>query len=167
MLRPPAPRTAALGVLAALSAAALAGCSGDAPDGLPENRPAAPDTVLSANSTAELGTTVVDGNVYTLYRSDRDSANPSTSTCVDACAADWPPMLTDPATPPVLEGIDPAVVGTVARPDGTMQVTIAGWPVYRHAADPAPGATDGNGVDGTWFAIKPDGSKAAKPTRAG
>ena len=74
-------------------------------------------------------------------------------------------MLTDPGTQPVLEGVDEAAYGTVVRPDGSTQVTIGGWPVYRHAAD-QPGATDGNGVDGNWFAIKPDGSKAAPPKPA-
>ena len=64
------------------------------------------------------------------------------------------------AEKPLVEGIDEAAVGTVTRPDGSVQVTIGGWPVYRHADDSAPGSTDGNGVDDVWFAIQPDGSKA-------
>lgn len=120
-------------------------------------------TILSANSTAALGTVVIDGLGRTLYRNDNDSASPSTATCVDSCASTWPPVLDEPGAPLVVEGIDRAVVGTVARPDGSVQLTIGGWPVYRYAADPAAGATTGQGVGGTWFAVRPDGSKAAAP----
>ncbi|MBC8093129.1 MAG: hypothetical protein H7Y15_14560, partial [Pseudonocardia sp.] len=49
------------------------------------------------------------------------------------------------------------------RPDGGVQLTLGGWPVYRYAADPAPGATDGNGVGEKWFAINPEGGKAVAP----
>ncbi|MFC8278133.1 hypothetical protein ACFUJR_37525 [Streptomyces sp. NPDC057271] len=35
---------------------------------------------------------------------------------------------------------------------------MAGWPVYRYTGDTAPGQTAGNGVDGTWHALAPDGS---------
>jgi predicted lipoprotein with Yx(FWY)xxD motif len=125
-----------------------------------------PGTILSSNSTKQLGTTVVDGSLNTLYRFDRDSAEPPTATCVDACAEAWPPLLTDSSQPTILEGLEEGAVGTVTRPDGSTQVTIGGWPVYRHAEDSAPGATDGNGVDGAWFAIKPDGRKAGKPQAA-
>lgn len=156
-------RTRALAVATAVAALTLAACGSEPERGpLPPAPTAqnAPGTILGVNSTQQLGTVVVDGNVYTLYRFDGDSANPPTATCVDACAEDWPPMLTDPATTPVLEGIDESAIGTVTRPGGQTQLTIGGWPVYRHAADSAPGATDGNGVDDAWYAVAPDGSKA-------
>jgi predicted lipoprotein with Yx(FWY)xxD motif len=154
------PRTRALAIVVATAALTLAACGGDEPPTGTAPAPPTSGTVITLNSTKQLGTVVTDGNVNTLYRYDEDSANPPTATCVDDCAEDWPPVLTDPAEKPVLEGIDEAAFGTVTRPDGSVQVTIGGWPVYRHA-DSAPGATDGNGVDGTWFAIQPDGSKAA------
>ena len=154
------PRTRALAVVVAAAALTLAACGSDEPATGPGPAATTPATVLTLNSTKQLGTVVVDANVNTLYRYDQDSANPPTATCLDDCAEDWPPVLTDPSEKPVLEGIDEAAFGTVTRPDGSVQVTIGGWPVYRHA-DSAPGATDGNGVDDTWFAIQPDGSKAA------
>lgn len=118
------------------------------------------DTILSANSTAQLGTVVIDGLGFTLYRSDGDSAKPPTSTCVDACARDWPPVLDKTGAEPVLEGVDPSVVGSVIRDDGSEQVTIGGWPVYRYAADSAPGSTDGHGKADAWWAVTPTGAKA-------
>jgi predicted lipoprotein with Yx(FWY)xxD motif len=155
-------RTRALAVVVAAAALTLAACGSDEPATQSGVGPAAatPGTVLTLNSTKQLGTVVVDGNVNTLYRYDQDSANPPTATCLDDCAEDWPPVLVDPAEKPVLEGIDEAAFGTVTRPDGSIQATIGGWPVYRHA-ESEPGATDGNGVDGAWFAVQPDGSKAA------
>jgi len=56
-------------------------------------------------------------------------------------------------------GIDRSLVGTVTRDDGTEQVTLAGWPLYRNAKDVMPGNTAGQGVDEAWFPVKPDGSK--------
>ncbi len=169
-------RTPVLAGVAAVAALSLSACgfSGESDESDSSSGASAPvsvlvpppGTILSANSTKQLGTTVVDGNVATLYRFDRDSAEPPTATCVDDCAQAWPPVLTDPSQPRVLEGIADEAVGTVTRPDGTTQVTIGGWPVYRHASD-APGATDGNGVDGAWFAIQPDGSKAVHPKATG
>ena len=126
-----------------LLAAALAACSAPEPTGAsgaaPATQLAEPDhTVLAANSTAKLGTVVIDGLGWTLYRSDADSATPPRSACTGSCADEWPPVLMQAGTP-AYEGVDPAAVGTVARDDGRQQVTIGGWPVYRHASDSPAG----------------------------
>lgn len=170
-------RTPALAAVAAVAAIALSACGfvGDGTDTYDAGSAAPvggtgaktldppPETILSANSTAQLGTVVIDGLGHTLYRFDEDSARPPTATCTDACASTWPPVVTDPGKTPILEGVNEDEVGTVERPDGSMQVTIGGWPVYRHAADSAAGATDGHGVSGAWFAVTPEGTKAAAP----
>jgi len=72
---------------------------------------------------------VTDGEGNVLYRYDHDQ--PSVSTCFGACAATWIPVLTSGT--PAVTGIDPTLVSTLRRPDGTLQVTLAGWPLYRHA----------------------------------
>jgi predicted lipoprotein with Yx(FWY)xxD motif len=151
---------------AALLVAALAACSAPEPSGAsgaaPATQLAEPDhTVLSANSTAKLGTVVIDGLGWTLYRSDADSATPSKSACTGSCAEEWPPVLMQAGTP-AYDGVDPGVVGTVPRDDGRRQVTIGGWPVYRHAGDSQPGAVDGQGAQGRWFAVTPTGGKASQ-----
>ena len=87
---------------------------------------------------------MIDGLGWTLYRSDADSAKPSKSACTGTCADEWPPVLMQAGTPDY-EGVDPSVVGTITRDDGRQQVTIGGWPVYRHANDSAPGSVDGQG----------------------
>lgn len=140
-----------------------AGSDGGGPVAAPETLAAPAGTVLTANSTARLGVVVVDGLGWTLYRFDGDTARPPASTCAGDCAADWPPVLAEPGSPLTVEGVEQAAVGTVTRPDGGVQLTIAGWPVHRYAADAAPGATDGHGVGGTWFAITPQGGRAEAP----
>ena len=60
-----------------------------------------------------------------------------------------------------ISGIDPKLVGKTRRADGTEQVTVGGWPVYRYAKDTAPGQANGHDVGGTWFAIEGNGCKVS------
>jgi predicted lipoprotein with Yx(FWY)xxD motif len=123
--------------------------------------PAAPaGPALTASQTGALGTVVVDGTGFTLYRFDKDKPKPSKSTCVAACADKWPPVIADSVDDVALEGVDRAAVGTVKRADGTLQLTIGGWPVYRFGGDKQAGDTAGQGVGNTWFAVTPAGKKA-------
>ncbi|MFI6055800.1 hypothetical protein ACIBCO_37705 [Streptomyces violascens] len=120
-------------------------------------RPAA-DT-LSTAKVAKVGTVVVDGKGFVLYRFDKDTAQPTPrSNCYGTCATQWPPA---PATGNVtVKGIDKSLVGTVTRNDGTKQLTLAGRPLYRYAQDDEPHEAYGQGVGGTWFAATPTGAKA-------
>jgi predicted lipoprotein with Yx(FWY)xxD motif len=123
-----------------------------------EPRPTAPtEPVLRAKLTRKHGTVVVDADGMTLYRSDKDSAKPSRSRCTGACTKLWKPALAPGVDLPVA-GIDPDVVGTIIRPDGTPQLTIAGWPVYRFAKDARPGDIKGQ-CKARFFAITPEGGR--------
>ncbi|MBB5956021.1 putative lipoprotein with Yx(FWY)xxD motif [Saccharothrix tamanrassetensis] len=128
----------------------------ETPDAAAADGPALATAVVSG-----LGTVLTDGEGLTLYRFDKDTANPSLSTCDGDCAAKWPPALATSADVEV-QGVDKVLVGTVQRDDGTKQLTVGGWPVYRFAQDAAPGEAKGQGVGGTWFVAAPDGKKAAK-----
>ncbi|OLB74777.1 MAG: hypothetical protein AUI14_22695 [Actinobacteria bacterium 13_2_20CM_2_71_6] len=114
---------------------------------------------LTAASVGNLGTVVTDTNGMTLYRFDLDVAKPPTTNCDGDCARAWPPLLATSDTVEV-SGVDKALVGTVTRKDGTRQLTVNSWPVYRFAKDKAPGDANGQGVNGTWFAVTPQGRKA-------
>lgn len=118
---------------------------------------------ISTTVTA-LGT-VVTNDGFTLYRYAEDRAAPPRSTCTGGCATTWPPVVAP--NPPAGTGLDPALLGSVGRPDGTRQLTVNGWPVYRFARDAAPGDVRGQGVGGgAWTAIGFDGRpvEAALPT---
>jgi predicted lipoprotein with Yx(FWY)xxD motif len=101
----------------------------------------------------------LDGRV--LYRFEADEHDPPASLCENDCLQVWPPVLTD-GTPPRLDGVDPTLVGTLARPDGTTQVTLGGWPLYRFVDDTGPGTTRGENVGGNWSAIGADGKALVK-----
>ncbi|MFC0507066.1 hypothetical protein [Micromonospora costi] len=120
---------------------------------------------LQLGDNPELGPVVLDGQGFTLYRFDKDSSAPSRSTCTEGCLLQWLPVLVSEKIK--FANLDPAKLGAVARPDGTQQVTVGGWPVYRFAEDQVPGQISGQGVDGLWFVVSPDGSKAAAPTDTG
>ncbi|MEV6601641.1 hypothetical protein AB0M36_33020 [Actinoplanes sp. NPDC051346] len=115
---------------------------------------------LTAARAGDLNPVLVNGAGLTLYRFDQDTAKPSKSTCNGDCAAKWPPVTVKPNGKIFVAGVPKSKVGVVKRDDGRLQVTVAGWPVYRFAKDTAPGDTKGQGVGGTWFGIRPDGKKA-------
>ncbi|NMO90624.1 hypothetical protein [Actinomycetospora sp. TBRC 11914] len=102
---------------------------------------------------------VATSDGYTVYEYTKDSNKPANATCTGACATAWPPVLAGDT--PWLKGVNPDKVGTVDRPDGTKQMTLNGWPLYRYAKDTKPGDTTGNGVGGTWKALNPEGKAVA------
>ncbi|MGK5444377.1 hypothetical protein ACSNN7_21510 [Micromonospora sp. URMC 105] len=112
---------------------------------------------LVGKKVARMGNVVTDQEGWILYRFDKDSDDPPSSNCVDKCAQVWPPALTDGN--PQLQGVSDDKVGTVTRQDGTRQITIGGWPVYRYIGDKKPGQWKGQGVGGTWFVVDPNGKK--------
>jgi predicted lipoprotein with Yx(FWY)xxD motif len=115
---------------------------------------------LSATESDTLGAIVTDDGGRTLYRFDEDSADPSVSNCAGDCAAKWPPALAGSTVR--VQGVAKELVGTVTRADGSKQLTLNGWPLYRLAKDAKAGDTLGQGVGGTWFAATPEGKKAAE-----
>ncbi|WP_020422399.1 SCO0930 family lipoprotein [Amycolatopsis sp. ATCC 39116] len=123
-----------------------------------------PAVGLVASDVDGLGPVLTDSNGLTLYRFDRDTARPPKSACAGDCATTWPPVIATGAVD--VRGVDAKLVGTVARADGTQQVTVNGWPVYRYAKDTVAGEAKGQGVGGTWAAITPTGAKAATPETA-
>lgn len=159
------PRVAVLIGAAALTLA-LSACS---TGGFTDARDAVPIGDLAAGGTpvptGGLGTgvtavgTVVTTEGFTVYRFANDTTAPSASTCVDECAVRWPPVKGDGQ--PALQGIPTGLVGTIGRPDGTQQLTLNGWPLYRFAGDTAPGEAKGEGVGGTWAAMGANGSPAS------
>ena len=153
-------RTGLISAVAAAGVVTLSACSdmssastvGGAPMGQPGH------VMLEATTIAGLGSVIVDAAGNTLYRYDKDVAQPSMSNCDGACATTWPPVLA--TATPMLDGVDQGMVGTVVRKDGSKQLTLNGWPLYEFSNDKAPGQANGQGVNGAWFAVTPAGGKA-------
>lgn len=122
------------------AAAASSSPAGQAPS-------AAPAAVAQVGT---FGQVLVGANGNTLYAFTKDVDG--VSTCFDACAAAWPAVIVTPGFTP-LAGVDPSLVTTVDRPDGSKQLKIGKWPLYFYTGDGAPGDANGQGVNGKWFAI--------------
>ncbi len=111
--------------------------------------PAAAASVALAQS-GTLGQVLTDSSGMTLYAFTDDSAG--VSTCLDKCAAAWPAFTVDGAfTAPA--GFNQADFSIVGRPDGTSQLKFGKWPLYYYAGDGKAGETQGQGINGKWFAL--------------
>ncbi|MBX7267414.1 hypothetical protein KIF24_16180 [Micromonospora sp. Llam7] len=147
--------------LAVAATLLLTGCDrspGAVPVSPVGSTPPAHPSGLFASTSQTLGAVVIDGQGYLLYRSDRDDRAPSRSRCTGSCAQRWLPV---PAASDLrVVGINRQLVGTLARPDGRLQLTLDGWPLYGYAGDRAPGDATGQEVDGVWRVVRPDGSAA-------
>jgi predicted lipoprotein with Yx(FWY)xxD motif len=118
-----------------------------------------PGTVLAkVVDNARFGRLLVDSQGLTIYRYDRDTANPPKSNCYGKCIVKWPPIKFVPGAS--IQGIDPGLIGKVVRTDGSEQLTIAGWPAYRFWNDKVPGDVKGQGVGKTWWAMTAEGRRA-------
>lgn len=90
------------------------------------------------------GWSFADERGMTIYTYDRDEGTPGESSCNDACATAWPPLVAAADAKPLPDW------SLIARKDGTQQWAYRGKPLYRYAADAFPGATFGDGVDTVW-----------------
>jgi predicted lipoprotein with Yx(FWY)xxD motif len=132
----------------ALAAAAVTGWARHL-TGPPASGPATAATVLDIRIIDGV-TVLTDAEGHTLYWFGPDTAR--WSACQGACAQNWPPV-TGPAT---RRAEVTGTVGAIARPDGSLQATYDGHPLYTTTADTAPGQAKGNGVwshGGQWHEV--------------
>jgi predicted lipoprotein with Yx(FWY)xxD motif len=99
---------------------------------------------------------LVDEQGRSLYVYMNDSQNGNTSSCLDDCAVEWPPLVVT-GTPAAGPGVDATRLGTIKRDDGSSQATFNGWPLYYYTMDTAPGTTNGQSYTGVWFLVSPTG----------
>jgi predicted lipoprotein with Yx(FWY)xxD motif len=112
-------------------------------------------TVRSADNPA-LGAILVGATGLTLYHYADDHG--SVVKCNGACAQQWPPVLVAANAKPVAgPGLASSKLGTVKRPDGTIQVTYGGYALYRFAGDRHGGEVNGQGFEKEWYAVAPSG----------
>jgi predicted lipoprotein with Yx(FWY)xxD motif len=126
---------------------------------------AAPTIMVSMNSS--LGQILTDVRGKTLYVYTQDT--PGVSNCTGNCATLWPPLTVAQGETPVAGSGVSSTLGTLTRPDGTIQVTVNNLPVYYWSKDANSGDATGQGVGGFWFVLDPSGSlvKGTSATPAG
>lgn len=153
---PPSPSSAAAGPGAAGSGAD----SGTSPAS-GAGAPATDAATLAMSTHGAHGAYVTDSAGVALYHleGDRDG-----SKCTGDCLGAWPPVLVGASQPNGATGLQGAMISSVARPDGSRQVTYNGHPLYRYAADGGSATTNGHGVKdkyGAWHLVSPQGTPVA------
>ena len=143
---------------------------------VPTETPVVNEGILVVRQDSTIGAYLVEENGKAVYVNLNDTAG-TTSSCYDQCAETWIPvpyMGTDISTiddTMIGDDVDVALLGTITRTDGIVQLTYDGWPLYTYVDDLQNGDLLGIGMDGTWYLISPegepldaDGKPAATPT---
>lgn len=117
--------------------------------------------VLTISKTAQYGPYIADAGGRALYMFTADQGG--TSNCYDQCAEMWPPFLSPAGTPRAgVAEVQPQLIGTTQRRDGSTQVTYGGHPLYFYHKDAGPGQATGQDVHdsgGEWYLVTPAGEK--------
>ncbi len=155
-----------LATTAAVGGIGLAGClgGGDGDDGGGSTPTTTPTDTSMDGTTAtvqvrshdDLGDILVGPDGMTMYMFDTDEQGAGASTCMDGCAATWPPLTVD-GEPTAGDGVT-ATLSTFERSDGSTQVAANGWPLYGYGPDNQPGDATGQGANGVWWVLAPDGT---------
>ncbi len=118
--------------------------------------------VVVKSASSSLGTILVDSQGMALYHlgGERSGKFICTST---ACLGVWHPLIAPSSGAPSGEV---GSLGTVQRPEGTVQVTYKGTPLYTFAQDKQAGETNGQGIKdvGTWSVITTSSGSAPSST---
>jgi predicted lipoprotein with Yx(FWY)xxD motif len=101
---------------------------------------------IGTTTTAQFGTILIGANGMALYTKAGDSA--TTSNRSGSRLTAWPPLAVSPGQQAVAGPGVNGTFGTLARPDGTLQATYNGRPLYYCQADKVSGDVTGNGIDG-------------------
>jgi len=157
--------------IASVLAVSIAACGAtsqpaktQAPASAPAARPADPVRQLPPRlavirvSRSPYGAALVDRRGFALYRFTHDRS--ASSSCYGACAVAWPPYVVADRALASTTGAHTALLGTVRRRDGRLQVTYAGRPLYYYVGDRRPGEVLCQAVTefgGTWYVVAADG----------
>jgi predicted lipoprotein with Yx(FWY)xxD motif len=101
----------------------------------------ASSTTVSVKQLSDVGSVLVDGSGKALYTSDQEARG--NIVCTGACKAFWKPVTFDGDGEPTGPA-DAGKLGVIKRPDGGMQVTDNGKPLYTFSED-SPGKATGDG----------------------
>ena len=107
---------------------------------------------------SEFGPMLFGPKKQAIYIFEKDSEGKTV--CYDECAEAWPPVFTE-GEAKAGRGVEGALLGTVRRRDGKLQVTYAGKPLYFYAHE-GPGEVRCHNVNlngGLWWVVGPDGKR--------
>jgi len=152
---------AAAAVVAVAAACSSPGTPSSSGGGSSAHAAAAAGSLMAAKIGG--ATVLTNAKGFTLYSFAPDTS--TKSNCNGTCAQNWPPVK-GPATAAGVKG----TFGTIKRPDGSIQATFDGHPLYTFVGDTAPGQAKGNGLNaagGVWHEVTTSGSAPAGSSSSG
>ena len=122
--------------------------------------------VVSSARRGSLGAILVNSKGFTLYHYAPDKG--TKIACQSGCDQAWPPLVLPKGVTHATAGtgVVRALLGTVKRPGGTLQVTYRGLTLYRYVGDTKAGQTTGNSVP-NWHSVALKASSAPTTTTTG
>jgi len=112
--------------------------------------------VVVKSASNSLGTILVNSQGITLYHLSGE-VNGKLICTSSACVSVWHPLIAPASGAPNGEV---GSLGTVKRPEGKIQITYKGTPLYTFTGDQQAGETKGQGIKdvGTWSVVKTSSS---------
>lgn len=120
---------------------------------------------LTTHQASSVGTVVANGKGYTLYSVKGDK---NKVVCTGSCASVWPPFIVTGSMPSA-SGLS-GKLGEIKDPNGKMQLTYDGYPLYAYSGDSAPGQANGQAYKapfGVWYAMTPSGLASSSSSGSG
>jgi predicted lipoprotein with Yx(FWY)xxD motif len=160
-----------LSLPAAAASLLLAACGSSSTSGNTTSSAASTQPARQASSSSQgavvdtasssLGTILVNSQGMTLYHLSGEQNGKFI--CTGTCIGVWHPLIAPSSGVPSGEV---GSLGTVKRPEGTVQVTYKGTPLYTFTGDQRPGETKGEGIKdvGTWSVVTTSSSSAPPST---
>ncbi len=147
----------------AVAGALLAACDGGTAAKVAGSPPTTNASVTIGTISSPVGKVLATGSGYALYDFAPDT--PTHSACITViCVEVWPPLIVT-GQPTVGNGLQPALVGTVRRPNGDLQATYGGHPLYTWKGDTDPGMITGQALlnaGGYWYVVAPSGQQVTQ-----
>ena len=133
--------------IAIAAALALSACGGGGSSGTSGNNAsgaagsgAAGSDPVSVRQLSGVGSVLVDPSGKALYSPEQEASGKII--CTGGCNAFWKPVVAGAAAPKSASGT--GTLGVIKRPDGGVQLTANGKPLYTFVED-SPGNATGNG----------------------
>ncbi len=140
-------------ILGGLSLALVAACGGSSTTTGGSSSGGSSSGTVATGSTS-LGTVLTNSQGFTLYYFMPEQGGKIVCASTSACNTTWPPLLSSSGAPSAPSGVS-GTFGVATLPDGTAEVTYQNWPLHIYSGDGAAGQTNGQGIQGMWFAATP------------
>ena len=158
--------TSGAALAAIIAVAGCGGSSGQTNAGSGAAATTGSSATVSTRVVHGAGTVLVDSAGSALYAPDQEKSGKIL--CTGSCTSIWKPLTIASGTPR-----GPGKLGVVKRPDGRLQVTAGGRPLYTFVQD-QPGKVTGNGADDsfgrhsfTWHVITAKGMPSSGGSTGG